>query len=234
MSTARRNSTMRTSMTTGSPAIHSFRFAPHLIMAIVIAAATSACGAPPSEHVADSDDAITESEYLAGQDWIDRDGTEPDGIGDDDAHVHPPSVIPHEIAPSDAPPPMELDACHAATGYVRGRAFTLCVTYIDGKPVENGTAAAFVRMRAAAARSGIHIRVVSGFRTMAEQRALYRAYKNGTGNLAAPPGYSNHQSGHALDLNTSSAGVYSWLAHHGAAYGFKRTVPSEAWHWEHW
>jgi hypothetical protein len=59
-------------------------------------------------------------------------------------------------------------------------------------------------------------------------------YLNGTGNLAAKPGYSNHQSGHALDLNTSSAGVYAWLEHHGATYGFKRTVPSEIWHWEYW
>ena len=53
------------------------------------------------------------------------------------------------------------------------------------------------------------------------------------GHLAAPPGYSNHQSGHALDLNTSARGVYSFLANHGKSYGFRRTVPSEPWHWEH-
>jgi LAS superfamily LD-carboxypeptidase LdcB len=71
---------------------------------------------------------------------------------------------------------------------------------------------------------------------MATQRYLYHCYKtkacNG-GNLAAVPGYSNHQSGHALDLNTAAGGVYSWLANHGHAYGFRRTVPSEKWHWEH-
>lgn len=65
---------------------------------------------------------------------------------------------------------------------------------------------------------------------------LYHCYKtrscNG-GNPAAPPGYSNHQSGHALDLNTSASGVYSWLSNHGRAYAFRRTVPSERWHWEH-
>ena len=29
-------------------------------------------------------------------------------------------------------------------------------------------------------------------------------------------------------------GVFNWLTAHGAGYGFKRTVPSEAWHWEWW
>ena len=39
---------------------------------------------------------------------------------------------------------------------------------------------------------------------------------------------------HALDLDTASAGVYAWLNANGARFGFKRTVPSEAWHWEWW
>jgi hypothetical protein len=52
--------------------------------------------------------------------------------------------------------------------------------------------------------------------------------------LAARPGYSNHQSDHALDLNTSDAGVLNWLNNHADEYGFARTVPSEAWHWEYW
>ncbi len=53
-------------------------------------------------------------------------------------------------------------------------------------------------------------------------------------NRAARPGTSNHQSGHALDLNTSAPGVLSWLNANGARFGFSRTVPSEAWHWEWW
>ena len=133
--------------------------------------------------------------------------------------------------------PKELDetlACQRATGYRYGKAFTICVTYVDGKPVEVNTARAFLRMRAAAKAKGVAIRVVSGFRTMAQQRYLYNLYLSGRGNLAAKPGYSNHQSGHALDLNTSAGGVYTWLSNHGRAYGFKRTVPSERWHWEHW
>lgn len=105
---------------------------------------------------------------------------------------------------------------------------------IDGKPVEKKTAAAFLRMRSAAEREGVYISIVSGFRTYDEQARLRRLYEQGRGNLAAQPGYSNHQDGRALDLNTADPGVYRWLNRHAAAYGFKRTVPSESWHWEYW
>jgi hypothetical protein len=92
-------------------------------------------------------------------------------------------------------------------------------------------------MQAAAAGAGVDVRIVSGFRTMAEQERLYSCYVNcncNSCNLAARPGTSNHQSGHALDLNTSSGGVLTWLNNNGARFGFSRTVPSEAWHWEWW
>jgi len=123
---------------------------------------------------------------------------------------------------------------HTSTGYKSGSPFTITVVAADGKPIEIATASAYAKMQHAAAKDGVAIRVVSGFRTYSQQDALYKAYLAGKGNLAAKPGYSNHQSGHALDLNTSSSGVYSWLASHGDEYGFKRTVPSEAWHWEYW
>ena len=96
------------------------------------------------------------------------------------------------------------------------------------------TAAAYTRMRAAALRDRVQLRIVSGFRTMAHQQALYRAYRHGRGNLAAVPGQSNHQSGHALDLNTSTPGVLRWLDRNARRFGFRRTVPTEAWHWEWW
>lgn len=121
-----------------------------------------------------------------------------------------------------------------AQGFVEGRAVRITVTRLDGKPVEVRTALAFERMRSTAARDHVTIRIVSGFRTMEHQQALYAAYRRGRGNLAARPGESNHQSGHALDLNTSSPGVLPWLNRNAARFGFRRTVPSEAWHWEWW
>jgi D-alanyl-D-alanine carboxypeptidase len=125
----------------------------------------------------------------------------------------------------------------STTGYTHGTPFKIKVVTVDGKKVEWKTANAFMRMAKAAAKSGVYISVVSGFRSHSEQTYLYNCYKtcscNGC-NLAATPGYSNHQSGHALDLNASSPGVYSWLSKHAGSYGFKRTVPSENWHWEFW
>jgi hypothetical protein len=125
-----------------------------------------------------------------------------------------------------------LAACRPATGYSRGNQVSICVTEVEGKLVEYRTAEAFLRMQAAARRSGVQIHIVSGWRTMERQRQLYADYRAGRGNLAARPGYSNHQNGLALDLNASASGVYSWLANHGGEYGFRRTVPSENWHWE--
>lgn len=119
-------------------------------------------------------------------------------------------------------------------GYVEGRAVRIVVTRIDDKPVEVRTAAAYRRMYEAARRDRVLLRIVSGFRTMEHQEALYRAYRRGRGNLAAIPGHSNHQSGHAVDLNTSAPGVLRWLNRNAARYGFRRTVPTEPWHWEWW
>jgi len=192
------------------------------------------------------DDAITTEEMTEGMGSDGADGVEP---GDDEssgiegsdrfAPFHGPDFAP-QIANDGSPidpavvEDQMIESCHRVTGYRRGHAFSLCVVNINGKPVEVHTAIAFRRMALAASHRGIHLWIVSGFRTMAQQRALYRAYRNGTGNLAAYPGYSNHQSGHALDLNTHSRGVASWLRVHAHGYGFKRTVPSELWHWEHW
>jgi hypothetical protein len=147
-------------------------------------------------------------------------------------HAHPPDS---DLAVSRH----ELINCteSQATGYRQGTAFPITVVHIDGKPVEKKTANAYAVMRDAAARAGITLRVISGFRTMSEQQYLYNCYRNcncNNCNLAARPGYSNHQSGHALDLNTSASGVYNWLAANAGRFGFQRTVPSEPWHWEWW
>ena len=129
-----------------------------------------------------------------------------------------------------------VDCSHPrdAVGYSHGSSFTIRVVDADSHPIEEKTAGAYAEMQRAAENDGVALRIVSGFRTNAQQQALYDSYLAGTGNLAARPGYSNHQSGHALDLNTSASGVYTWLQNHAASFGFKRTVPSEIWHWEYW
>lgn len=86
---------------------------------------------------------------------------------------------------------------------------------------------------AARQKHPIELVVVSGYRTFDAQAALYDKYLHHGGNLAAVPGYSNHQSGVAVDLNTDDLGVYAWLERNAASFGFHRTVPSELWHWEY-
>jgi hypothetical protein len=75
--------------------------------------------------------------------------------------------------------------------------------------------------------------VVSDYRTRAEQAALYQQYLNGTGNLAAPPGQSNHETGNAVDIASSwlsqNPQVRQWLL----AHGWTNDVPGEPWHWEY-
>ncbi|MBK04897.1 MAG: hypothetical protein CL920_25035 [Deltaproteobacteria bacterium] len=107
------------------------------------------------------------------------------------------------------------------------------VVRIDGKPVEINTARSFLKMREAAQKDGVNIKINSGFRSYEEQKRLYDLYKAGRGNLAARPGYSNHQHGPAVDLNTRDPKVLRWLNKNGKKFGFVRTVPSEPWHWEY-
>ncbi|MBC8073798.1 MAG: D-alanyl-D-alanine carboxypeptidase family protein, partial [Deltaproteobacteria bacterium] len=124
-------------------------------------------------------------------------------------------------------------------GYSNGAGVDILVVTIDGEPVEKATANAYWVMHEAAAADGVDMHINSGFRTMEQQEYFYMCGPDGCCccndcNLAAAPGYSNHQSGHALDINTATPGVYNWLVAHGAEYGFSATVPSEDWHWEWW
>lgn len=49
-----------------------------------------------------------------------------------------------------------------------------------------------------------NLQVDSAYRSNEEQQKLYDAYKNGTGNLAAPPGESWHNWGGAIDLRSGA------------------------------
>jgi LAS superfamily LD-carboxypeptidase LdcB len=121
------------------------------------------------------------------------------------------------------------------TGYVNGSPRRITISSVgNGKYMRSDAAASFNKMKAAARRAGINLSVVSGFRTMAQQRALYAAYRAGRGNLAARPGYSNHQGGTASDISVPGgygSRTYNWLKNHARAYGFVNDVRGEPWHW---
>jgi peptidoglycan hydrolase-like protein with peptidoglycan-binding domain len=129
-----------------------------------------------------------------------------------------------------------LGASTRYTAYSNGQNIgTVEVVQLQGKRVEKRTACAFLTMANAARGAGLNIQINSGFRTMEEQQYFWNCYqtkKCNNGNLAARPGYSNHQNGIALDLNVGG-GVYGWLSSNAHKFGFIRTVPSENWHWEY-
>lgn len=75
--------------------------------------------------------------------------------------------------------------------------------------------------------------VISSFRTREQQQRLWNAYQNGTGNLAAKPGTSNHETGHAVDISSgflsANPNLRQWLLQHG----WTNDVPGEPWHWQY-
>lgn len=90
----------------------------------------------------------------------------------------------------------------------------------------------------AAEKDGVLLALRSGFRTYPKQEMLHNGFiKKLPGfNLAAKPGFSNHQDGFAYDFTISGYegnALYDWLKAHGPAHGFVRTVNKEPWHWEY-
>ncbi|MET0789104.1 MAG: D-alanyl-D-alanine carboxypeptidase family protein [Cellulomonas sp.] len=93
--------------------------------------------------------------------------------------------------------------------------------------------------QAFAARFGGDLCLSSGYRTLAQQRAV-KAQKGG---LAAVPGKSNHGWGLAVDLcQDQTSGVkWNWIQENGPTYGWQNpewaqpggSGPHERWHWEY-
>ena len=116
--------------------------------------------------------------------------------------------------------------------------------------VTPATREAFVRMAEAAARDSVDLIADSGFRSPAFQRRIIRRRLAAGDSFArivhmvAPPGYSQHHTGRALDLVPSEAvfaktRTYRWLKKHAGQFNFHEAYPDspdhrhpwESWHW---
>ena len=75
-------------------------------------------------------------------------------------------------------------------------------------------------------RAGLSLVVNSGFRSDAEQAALFAAHPDPR--WVAPPGHSLHRCATELDLGPPSA--YGWLAANAGRFGFIQRYSWEAWH----
>ncbi len=110
-------------------------------------------------------------------------------------------------------------------------------------------------MKAAAQGDGIDIHILSGFRSIARQGELIQVRLDGGMAIAevlkilAPPGYSEHHTGRAVDVSTQgikalqlefeSTPAFAWLTANAATFGFVLSFPRnnpagydyEPWHW---
>jgi hypothetical protein len=100
------------------------------------------------------------------------------------------------------------------------------LVFRNGKGMRPDVAAAFDRMALAARGDGVTLLVVSGFRSDAEQAALFAAHPDPK--WVAPPGHSLHRCATELDLGPESA--YAWLAANAGRFGFLKRYEWEAWH----
>ena len=89
---------------------------------------------------------------------------------------------------------------------------------------------------AAAAADGVTLRVTSGWRSAAEQRALFDAAIRDRGSVTAaerwvlPPERSAHVRGEAVDVGPRAGA--RWLELHGEHFGLCRRYDNEYWHFE--
>ena len=129
--------------------------------------------------------------------------------------------------------------------------------YGSAKKIRQEAYDAFVEMWEAANQEGIYLVIVSAYRNGADQKEAYDYYANLKGttyadSIAARPGFSEHQTGLALDIyskgNTvaetfKDSNAYKWLINNCYKYGFILRYPEakstltgynyESWHYRY-
>jgi D-alanyl-D-alanine carboxypeptidase len=116
-------------------------------------------------------------------------------------------------------------------------------------------ATAWRQLKQTAAEDGIELFIVSAFRSAARQAEIIdRKLQSGLGieeivKVNAPPGYSEHHTGRAVDLSTpgvkpleiefETTAAFRWLKQNAGQFGFFLSYPPEnaegyryePWHW---
>jgi D-alanyl-D-alanine carboxypeptidase len=135
----------------------------------------------------------------------------------------------------------------------------LTVAEIDERRREHlltpAAAQAYVAMRTAAESDGVILRIVSAFRSIDRQAEIFRR-KLERGELLerilqvnAPPGFSEHHTGRAVDVTTEGSppleqefehtAAFNWLSRQAGEFGYRLSYPRnnaegylyEPWHW---
>jgi zinc D-Ala-D-Ala carboxypeptidase len=125
--------------------------------------------------------------------------------------------------------------------------------------LDHETADAFKRMQLDAKNNGVDLIIISGFRSVSDQGKLFenqterRGSKEKAAKLSAPPGFSEHHTGFAMDIGDGKmpdtdlkfsfekTPAYLWLVQNANNYGFELSFPPnnpqgvsfEPWHWRY-
>ena len=132
------------------------------------------------------------------------------------------------------------------------------IAIYPGLEIHKDTYKALKSMRSAALADGIDLILLSGYRSIELQRQIFYGRKSARNQIAierakvsAPPGYSEHSTGYAIDLgdgsnratdlevNFESTQAFLWLQKNAAKYHFVLSFPKgnpqkvsyEPWHW---
>ena len=116
----------------------------------------------------------------------------------------------------------------------------------------------FLQMQKAARADGVYLVPLSGFRSLQDQQYLFfevkaqrRQRTTERAEVSAPPGYSEHHTGYAIDIGDADApatnvtrefektAAFQWLQENASQYQFELSFPKdspqevtyEPWHW---
>lgn len=172
-----------------------------------------------------------------------------------------PSPVQDSSSPSDPPAAEASKDLLGHLPYEQAPAESLTALTADGRiKLRKPAAKAFLEMQAAARRDGISLVPLSGFRSVEQQEYLFFGIKAQRGQVtreraevSAPPGYSEHHTGYAIDIGDGRApathvetsfgktAAFQWLEENAARYSFELSFPQdnpqqisyEPWHWRY-
>ena len=142
---------------------------------------------------------------------------------------------------------------------------SLVASYVEGENfrderLHQDAAIALHQMIASARVNGVWLVPASGFRDLSQQHDLFerqtilKGTPEAAARVSAPPGYSEHHTGYAIDLADGSLSqnndisptfaqspAYAWLSENAKTFGFELSFPKnnkqgiafEPWHWRY-
>lgn len=170
-----------------------------------------------------------------------------------------PTPLNAQVAKNVNPSTKDLDTLLGHFAYVEAPVQELQPIVANGSiKLRQAAAQKFIAMARSARASGIILVPISGFRSVQEQQHVFFEIKAQRGQTAvkraevsAPPGYSEHHTGYAVDIGDGTVPAtnlnpkfeqtkaFKWLAANAASFSFEMSFPKnntqgvsyEPWHW---